>query len=340
MNPSRQVIDVELHKGSPSDPWGFRLQGGYDFPNPLSVQRINSNSVAEQYGLKEGDVVLAINGLSTDNMTHEMAKREILNGGLNCLFRVERSVVTTWKPQVEILHAGKDFLDNNQMVQKTSLARDAPQVNNNIGSGHNRSAKPFPSNMGLVNNQYNSPLGLYSNSNVDDVLDATADAHANNLVSTNPNGNSQEAKCFKNSHVLDALREIDGNDSEVTPPSDRKPRQSLTFSLLERELENPGSVQSEPGFRRVQAPTTQPRQSAPPQQDASICKACGRLIIGVFVKVRGNPMHAECFKCRRCGKNLKNAGYFVVEDELYCEADAQQVATPPQPGMVASAVYK
>lgn len=132
--------------------------------------------------MKEGDEVLAINGKNTDSMTHEMAKREILNRGLKCLLKVQRSLVTTWKPQVELLHSSNDFLDGNQMVQKTSLARDAPQRIESIGLAHNRSAQPFPGNLGLVNNQYNTPLNMYSSSNVDNVLDATADAHLNNLV--------------------------------------------------------------------------------------------------------------------------------------------------------------
>lgn len=84
----------------------------------------------------------------------------------------------------------------------------------------------------------------------------------------------------------------------------------------------------------------QGRRTPQQQQDTSICKTCGRLIIGVFVKVRGNPLHADCFKCKRCGKNLKNAGYFVVNDELYCEADAKQVAIPPEQGLVPNAIYK
>lgn len=45
MDSTRQVVDVELNKSSVSDPLGFRLQGGYDFPNPLSVQRVSSDSL-------------------------------------------------------------------------------------------------------------------------------------------------------------------------------------------------------------------------------------------------------------------------------------------------------
>jgi len=40
---------------------------------------------------------------------------------------------------------------------------------------------------------------------------------------------------------------------------------------------------------------------------------------GVFVRIKGDPLHPECFKCVKCGKNLKNQGLFSVVslDDLY-----------------------
>jgi len=29
---------------------------------------------------------------------------------------------------------------------------------------------------------------------------------------------------------------------------------------------------------------------------------------GVFVRIKGEPLHPECFKCVKCGNNLKNQG--------------------------------
>ena len=33
---------------------------------------------------------------------------------------------------------------------------------------------------------------------------------------------------------------------------------------------------------------------------------------GVFVRIKGEPLHPECFKCVKCGKNLKNQGLFFA----------------------------
>jgi len=32
---------VDLRRDGPNQPWGFRLQGGIDFPTPLSIQSVS-----------------------------------------------------------------------------------------------------------------------------------------------------------------------------------------------------------------------------------------------------------------------------------------------------------
>ncbi|XP_032409851.1 LIM domain-binding protein 3-like isoform X1 [Xiphophorus hellerii] len=58
-------------------PWGFRLQGGKDFNMPLTVSRITPGSKAAQGNLIQGDVIVAIDGVSTEGMTHLEAQNKI-----------------------------------------------------------------------------------------------------------------------------------------------------------------------------------------------------------------------------------------------------------------------
>uniref|UniRef100_A0A3B5Q0H2 PDZ domain-containing protein n=2 Tax=Xiphophorus TaxID=8082 RepID=A0A3B5Q0H2_XIPMA len=58
-------------------PWGFRLQGGKDFNMPLTVSRISPGSKAAQGNLIQGDVIVAIDGVSTEGMTHLEAQNKI-----------------------------------------------------------------------------------------------------------------------------------------------------------------------------------------------------------------------------------------------------------------------
>uniref|UniRef100_A0A3B3WLI1 LIM zinc-binding domain-containing protein n=1 Tax=Poecilia mexicana TaxID=48701 RepID=A0A3B3WLI1_9TELE len=44
---------------------------------------------------------------------------------------------------------------------------------------------------------------------------------------------------------------------------------------------------------------------------------------GTIVKARDKLYHPDCFMCDDCGINLKQRGYFFIEDSLYCETHAK-----------------
>ncbi|CAG0924160.1 unnamed protein product, partial [Notodromas monacha] len=76
------------------------------------------------------------------------------------------------------------------------------------------------------------------------------------------------------------------------------------------------------------------------QQDP--CNLCEGPIVGVFVRVKGRNLHVECFKCATCGSSLKNVGYYSVNEKLYCDIHARQVASKlagvdPDPALAVSA---
>ncbi|XP_073457204.1 PDZ and LIM domain protein 5 isoform X4 [Aquarana catesbeiana] len=58
-------------------PWGFRLQGGKDFNMPLTISRLNDGGKAAKANIGIGHVVLTIDGISTDGMTHLEAQNKI-----------------------------------------------------------------------------------------------------------------------------------------------------------------------------------------------------------------------------------------------------------------------
>uniref|UniRef100_A0A667YXV7 LIM domain binding 3a n=1 Tax=Myripristis murdjan TaxID=586833 RepID=A0A667YXV7_9TELE len=64
-------------------PWGFRLQGGKDFNMPLTISRITPGSKAAQGNLIQGDIIVAIDGVSTDGMTHLEAQNKIKMANFN-----------------------------------------------------------------------------------------------------------------------------------------------------------------------------------------------------------------------------------------------------------------
>ncbi len=48
------------------------------------------------------------------------------------------------------------------------------------------------------------------------------------------------------------------------------------------------------------------------------------------MKVQDKFRHPDCFVCAECEENLKQKGYYFIDDELYCETHAHARAKPPE----------
>uniref|UniRef100_A0A8D2H0Z7 LIM domain binding 3 n=1 Tax=Urocitellus parryii TaxID=9999 RepID=A0A8D2H0Z7_UROPR len=86
-------------------PWGFRLQGGKDFNMPLTISRITPGSKAAQSQLSQGDLVVAIDGVNTDTMTHLEAQNKIKAASYNLSLTLQKSkrpvAISTTAPPVQ-----------------------------------------------------------------------------------------------------------------------------------------------------------------------------------------------------------------------------------------------
>ncbi|KAM9611341.1 LIM domain-binding protein 3 isoform 14-T18 [Morphnus guianensis] len=86
-------------------PWGFRLQGGKDFNMPLTISRITPGSKAAQSQMNQGDLVVAIEGVNTDSMTHLEAQNKIKSASHNLSLTLQKSKrpvpVSTTAPRID-----------------------------------------------------------------------------------------------------------------------------------------------------------------------------------------------------------------------------------------------
>ncbi|KAG8037329.1 hypothetical protein G9C98_005539 [Cotesia typhae] len=83
------IIDIKFSKFD-NTPWGFRLAGGSDFPQPLTVIRVVEGSLAECMGLKLGDVVVRLNDRPVASLTHGQAHEALMLAGNNFTLGVSR----------------------------------------------------------------------------------------------------------------------------------------------------------------------------------------------------------------------------------------------------------
>uniref|UniRef100_A0A8C9L942 PDZ domain-containing protein n=1 Tax=Pavo cristatus TaxID=9049 RepID=A0A8C9L942_PAVCR len=97
-------------------PWGFRLQGGKDFNMPLTISRITPGSKAAQSQMNQGDLVVAIDGVNTDSMTHLEAQNKIKSASYNLSLTLQKyvdiktTIISVLIPWVESVIPRVEFL--------------------------------------------------------------------------------------------------------------------------------------------------------------------------------------------------------------------------------------
>ncbi|KAK1127042.1 hypothetical protein K0M31_004653 [Melipona bicolor] len=304
----------------------FRPRSWYDV-------HVNTGSPAEAAGLKAGDAVIRVNNTEVYNLRHKDAQDVIVRAGNNFELTVQRGS-GTWKPHVTPISSSLPSpsptggLGNIAPVTKTSLAankKDGPH----IGSGHNFSPKPFLNGTGdgsiksIVNKQYNSPVGIYSEETIAETLSAQAEVLAGGVLGVNFKKNEKNYNA-ENSEVFKMVQEADKEPKTPEPAEPTAQSGVITPS-------SPALA----GLRPVSAPETKQQQPSTPQSSLppgqNICAECERLIVGVFVRIKDKNLHVECFKCSTCGTSLKNVGYYNINNKLYCDIHAKLVARQNAP---------
>ncbi|KAE8630797.1 hypothetical protein XENTR_v10000966 [Xenopus tropicalis] len=121
-------------------PWGFRLQGGKDFNMPLTISRLSDGGKASQAHIGIGDVVLTIDGISTDGMTHLEAQNKIkaCTGSLNLTLQ-RASAAPKANPNPPQTETPKEIIKPVPIASPTPVA---PKVSN---VAYNKAPKPFGS---------------------------------------------------------------------------------------------------------------------------------------------------------------------------------------------------
>uniref|UniRef100_A0A3Q2L4V3 PDZ and LIM domain 4 n=1 Tax=Equus caballus TaxID=9796 RepID=A0A3Q2L4V3_HORSE len=110
-------------------PWGFRLVGGRDFSAPLTISRVHAGSKAALAALCPGDLIQAINGESTELMTHLEAQNRIKGCHDHLTLSVSRPEGRNWpstpedsRAQAHRIHIDPEAQDGSPVTSRRPSA--------------------------------------------------------------------------------------------------------------------------------------------------------------------------------------------------------------------------
>ncbi|XP_066430124.1 PDZ and LIM domain protein 5 isoform X2 [Eleutherodactylus coqui] len=308
-------------------PWGFRLQGGKDFNMPLTISRLNDGGKAAKANIGIGDLVLSIDGIGTEGMTHLEAQNKIkaCTGSLSLTLQKAVAVQNNPKP-----------------------TQTAPAVAKKIPPKR----PPRQHIMDVETDFHHTPI--YSDSSKKRLVDNTEDWHPRTgttqsrsfrilaqMTGTENLTEPEPENVKKNNDSLESppLTGIAGASSKIMPasynPAPYKPASSTTAA-------KPGAWQPGPSTGRVTnvAATVKPAGSnkpyvPPPVDDQDtlfqraehipagtrtpMCANCSQVIRGPFLLALGKSWHPEEFSCAHCKKSMAEMGFVQEKGSLYCE---------------------
>ncbi|XP_031231538.1 PDZ and LIM domain protein 5 isoform X1 [Mastomys coucha] len=122
-------------------PWGFRLQGGKDFNMPLTISSLKDGGKASQAHVRIGDVVLSIDGISAQGMTHLEAQNKIkaCTGALNMTLQRASAAAKTEPVAVQ---KGEP----KEVVKPVPITSPAvSKVTSTTNMAYNKAPRPFGS---------------------------------------------------------------------------------------------------------------------------------------------------------------------------------------------------
>ncbi|XP_005749779.1 LIM domain-binding protein 3b isoform X3 [Pundamilia nyererei] len=160
-------------------PWGFRLQGGKDFNMPLAISRITPGSKAAGGSLTQGDIISAIDGVSTEGMTHLEAQNKIKSATIKLTLSMQKSrrpaPVPTATPRMDspmpVIPHQKVIANTAANVEYTPSFNPIALKDSALSTHKPIEVKGPGGKATIVHAQYNTPISMYSQ---DAIMDAIA----------------------------------------------------------------------------------------------------------------------------------------------------------------------
>ncbi|KAM5191338.1 PDZ and LIM domain protein 5 isoform 2-T2 [Mantella aurantiaca] len=316
-------------------PWGFRLQGGKDFNMPLTISRLNDGGKAAKANIGIGDVVLTIDGISTDGMTHLEAQNKIkaCTGSLSLNLQKAAAAPKTNPAQIGTAVAKKPppkrpprkhIVDTNTDFHHTPIYSDASKKrlidqtedwHPRTGTSQSRSFRILAQMTGTENMTEPEPENVKNDPLETTPVAAYAAEPAKNMSSSYKSG--------------PAVYKPSGPTSNAKP-SGWQPTPSTGRITNQPATRTPASVNKPfaPPPMDDQDTLFQRAEHIPAGTRTPMCANCNLVIRGPFLLALGKSWHPEEFNCAHCKKNMAEMGFVQEKGALYCESCYEKFFAP------------
>uniref|UniRef100_F6ZAK9 LIM domain binding 3 n=1 Tax=Monodelphis domestica TaxID=13616 RepID=F6ZAK9_MONDO len=175
-------------------PWGFRLQGGKDFNMPLTISRITPGSKAAQSQLTQGDLVVAIDGVNTDTMTHLEAQNKIKSASYNLSLTLQKSKrpipISTSAPRIEspmpVIPHQKVITNSPANAEYQERFNPSALKDSALSTHKPIEVKGLGGKATIIHAQYNTPISMYSQDAIMDAIAGQAQAQGSDFSGNIP----------------------------------------------------------------------------------------------------------------------------------------------------------
>ncbi|XP_053317560.1 PDZ and LIM domain protein 5 isoform X6 [Spea bombifrons] len=321
-------------------PWGFRLQGGKDFNMPLTISRLNDGGKAAKANIGIGDVVLSIDGISTDGMTHLEAQNKIkaCAGSLNLtLQRVSATPKTNPNPAQTVTTVvmkippkrppRKHIVDTYTDIYHTSPFTDASKkrLMDNTEDWHPRTgttqSRSFRILAQITGTEHMSEPEPENVKKTNDVQEPTPATTYNAAPAKNMTASYKSPPPFKPSGPTSTAKPAGWQPAPSSGRITNNPPTATKAAAADSKAAVPNPVADQDTlFQRA--------EHIPAGTRTPMCAKCNLVIRGPFLLALGKSWHPEEFNCAHCKKSMAEMGFVQEKGHLYCEICYEKFFAP------------
>uniref|UniRef100_A0A3Q3FU52 PDZ and LIM domain 5b n=1 Tax=Labrus bergylta TaxID=56723 RepID=A0A3Q3FU52_9LABR len=314
-------------------PWGFRLQGGKDFCLPLTISRLTDGGKAARAKMSIGDIILSIDGISTDSMNHLEAQNKIKA----CTDHLSLTLVTAPPshpnvPQPSVYNTPINLYSSNNACevaigQRRGLLENTEDWHPRTGTSQSRSFRILAQLTGTENAKTFSKSAAAPKNGSFVPASSYKSPAAQNKPSYQPGGPTV--------HLVYSFIEFSRMGQASIP---------IIFLPACSGFPKGGAV---PSFGKVtnltpkgpDRPTPQPHpqdlnslvqraEHIPAGTRTPMCNKCNSVIRGPFLVAMGMSWHPEEFNCDHCHSSLVEHGFVEEKGQVYCANCYEQFFAP------------